>query len=815
MNPSLIDLYVLCLNEYDRSANLPFVKNDALLIKNSFINGLNLLENNIRVYCGNISLRKYNEIIDEIISNSSEDRMVIFYYSGHGGIIDDKSTICLSDEKQLLCNSIINKIEKSKYPKRWFIFDSCYSGAILSSDKSSLEYDNIGEGTIINSSCSQLETSGADENGEYSKFTNQLCFAINSDSTIRKGSKSIDRINQLLRHIVNISNNKISNVKDKQSYIYKSNVIGNFYIGEIKEKQKKYNSPYIKKYENFEIVGIDPVHTVSVKKYSVDVITNNFDEERLLDISNQILEMASNFELYQNDKIKSFLYNKSINLIWIRFFIDDIYYAYNYHKCESSYNDGKFKLSFNNNCEEQLKYRLKNEIPKEELFKQIKELFKQSIELFYKLRVYYQKKNSDELLNENDFNDIDDICNNIRHVYNKFGNLEMSDYESENVYDRFSEYFSALDDFQLFMSKEGKKRWNDKSRTILIDFSLNKIDDFIEAFNKEQLLMDQLKMIEPKKIVIAQNGYDILRIIEMNSDKDKCSFKIVPMIDNNKFEINYEKLYSIPQKMEFNEEKKIEITYHKSDGIHVPKIHIKMINKETNISEYLTIPLERIIEPDVNSRFPIPLLTISIPKGISNKHINKKDKYNIFDVGNNNLVEVFLVNKNFVGSNFFENLIHISGTLFFSSFEIFTCGIMRATNIGNALNESHKNKGPVDFMMSSNISDDMGILLVMLNDINFNSKKLQLSFIENEFFLAHSINRKLLVDKELVSLYEYDIDNSTLSNEEKKKYKYDIEKNIKKLYSYEKNHIIQRNNIINYYNEIDKKMYEKISNMEK
>lgn len=58
-----------------------------------------------------------------------------------------------------------------------------------------------------------------------------------------------------------------------------------------------------------------------------------------------------------------------------------------------------------------------------------------------------------------------------------------------------------------------------------------------------------------KKIAIIKDGYDIMRIIEGNSDGEKCDFKICFMNGDSNFDIYYMKLFSKAKKLEFDKKK--------------------------------------------------------------------------------------------------------------------------------------------------------------------------------------------------------------------------------------------------------------------
>lgn len=158
-----------------------------------------------------------------------------------------------------------------------------------------------------------------------------------------------------------------------------------------------------------------------------------------------------------------------------------------------------------------------------------------------------------------------------------------------------------------------------------------------------------------KTIVITKNYYKVLEIIEFNSDKYKSEFKIVPMIYSNKFRIFYLKMFSLKKEIKFDTSKYIEITYHKAKMGLNTKIQLKIIDKNNNnIVEYIPLPLERLIDPNVNTEIPIPLLMIIVPDNVLKEPYVHKNKYVKFEMGNNNIFEIFMTKKDFISSNLFD-----------------------------------------------------------------------------------------------------------------------------------------------------------------
>lgn len=78
---------------------------------------------------------------------TSENDLVIFYFSGHGGIDSDGSTLCLNptdSDDDVHASALINTL-KSVKGKKWVVLDCCYSGGAVSGNSLSqgFEYESV------------------------------------------------------------------------------------------------------------------------------------------------------------------------------------------------------------------------------------------------------------------------------------------------------------------------------------------------------------------------------------------------------------------------------------------------------------------------------------------------------------------------------------------------------------------------------------------------------------------------------------------------------------------------------------------------
>lgn len=273
-----------------------------------------------------------------------------------------------------------------------------------------------------------------------------------------------------------------------------------------------------------------------------------------------------------------------------------------------------------------------------------------------------------------------------------------------------------------------------------------------------------------RKIAITKNGYDILRIIEFESNKDRCSFKIIPMVDNKDLKITATRMYELPEEVSFDINKRIELTYHKKDKLNSSKVHIKMIDKDNNVV-FKTLPLKEIISPSVRVKIPVPLLKIVVPDNVLVKKYKKSEDKKEFDIGSNNIIEIYLINDIRDIDSFYRDFPRVFTVLFDNSFEFFTTGISDNRN-GNRVFDEIGYKDSKMVMFGAQVNEEMAIWVNNVYDKNISNKKLELNFIENKYFLPIVINRVMYQNNYRMLLYDYDLYNNVMfSNEAKVRYK--------------------------------------------
>ncbi len=293
-----------------------------------------------------------------------------------------------------------------------------------------------------------------------------------------------------------------------------------------------------------------------------------------------------------------------------------------------------------------------------------------------------------------------------------------------------------------------------------------------------------------RKIAITKNGYDILRIVEGSKDGDKCEFKILPRIDAKNIDIYSMKLFSKSECFEFDRNRKIEITYHKSTNDKPTKIHVKQINRNNKEDIiYNTLPLTELLDPDVNTEIPIPLLKIIVPDEILTVPYRRKPKeHREIDIKDNNIIEIYMTRNGYIEANMENKWFNLRNLQCGNAMQYYATGLDKyvSQNINMSLvNISRGNLKERVINIGTDVTKDIGI---KVNTVKYpdrlRTEKLRMLFIENSAYLGFLGGPKMYT-REFPNgkpAYKYDIDNvKYFSNEEKSKWENIFQMEFKKL----------------------------------
>jgi len=307
--------------------DLPFCKNDISLMQNALVNGLNAISEDIIIcgYDGTVSEDEFVKALTLLSILCSEDDTVFFYFSGHGGIVNNQHVLMLSDTP-VGTDKIIHFLEKAISKNKIICLDACQSGKFEIDQSAIFDINDTverfaGRGYAVFASSGALQSSYGHPEKPISLFTAFLSDAISDRHFVRQGKRSLYDIKKLLFLYMDIWNKK--NPKRQQTPIYRANLGGTIYF--CIEEYHPFNT--LKMYENCQnyiIHSVEPLHSSNAKRYSVKVILKSaFSFDEIASINHKIVEKVKELEIYSNDLQQKRWRGVSANRIFCYFGFDE------------------------------------------------------------------------------------------------------------------------------------------------------------------------------------------------------------------------------------------------------------------------------------------------------------------------------------------------------------------------------------------------------------------------------------------------------------------------------------------------------------
>lgn len=449
---------------------LPCCSNDIEEMKGSLQYGLGCDESNILTIGTNNKTSKDDFIrcFNRFFDNIQADDIAIFYFSGHGKIINNDHYLILSDSG-VATKDLIQAIGKTNVKDSIFIFDTCYSGRVLDDIKESLL--NLQNGNIkIIASCEKTEKSYVMPKSKISTFTWFLSKAICDDSMIRKGQKSLFDIINLTKLYLEIYTN---HTKESQSTTYQSLGMYDicFKIFDWTEPEKP---NFRKLYDNYSIVSVEPLHNLSNKRYAVKILLDKpFELTKLSIFSNDIINDLSFAEVYKTDTQNLLWANKPIDVVYFYFALDvqDIEEG-NFlvraiwvnEKCDYKI-PTNYKIPMNSICFspddsyfEKKQYVIDHTANIEQYRKQVIPLLEEMTNSCEKLIYHFNDFQNGNLTEEDLIKTISPLSSTMNKIFIKSSNLDFPPKQLKSFDERAMTVFSAGHDLSLV--------YNEASRTL-------------------------------------------------------------------------------------------------------------------------------------------------------------------------------------------------------------------------------------------------------------------------------------------------------------------------------------------------------------
>lgn len=288
-----------------------------------------------------------------------------------------------------------------------------------------------------------------------------------------------------------------------------------------------------------------------------------------------------------------------------------------------------------------------------------------------------------------------------------------------------------------------------------------------------------------KKMIITKNGHKLFKVIEGKCTDDKCEFKIIPEMQSTEIKIFTMQLFSKAEEFIFDTNRILEITYHKSTLSQPAKIHLKLTNKKDKADiKYETLPLRNLIEPDINTEIPIPLFKVIIPNEVDTKIYTKGNEYKVFDIKDSNVIEIFMMTSARKEKQILEKWNFLNSQLIMNPIEYWVTGADKYAALNYKLQELERKDFVANMSMSSDLNEDIRLIINTVNCKKIDVEKYTMLFVENKYYMGFLGGRKIFRNdgSEPKLAYQIDMENDAyFDDNERKRWKYRFEKEFSKL----------------------------------
>ena len=456
--------------------NLPFCKNDIEAVETALIEGLKVKRKNIRKLgtLEKVTKQELFELLNKFIESIYQEDVFIFYFTGHGANFLKDHYLVFSDGI-LKTQCIIDALNRIVVKGKIILLDCCMSGnfevvGTASMDDTMTVDDFWGRGHVVIASSSAEQFSYPHIDKPISLFTSFLCEALVDKYLIKNGNKSLYDIKRLLFLYLDIWNKR--HPDRQQNPIYRADLGGTilfpveeYFSYEIKQIYLE-TSKYI-------IYSVLPMHTASVKRYSVQVILKEpFSFDEIAVINYEIIEKVKNVEVYENSKSEIKWTGRSANIIFCYYGRDESDIINANYLCHTTWVDDTQNKShwygLSNHCEvignihfsiydyyPMLRiFNQENTGEKEQLVNQTKKIMSELIELAEKTIALYNELLNGTMSEQEVIVAMKPIIPLITREYFALGDLEIPPKEIKGWCQRCSNLAATIHDFTLFYNEQ-------------------------------------------------------------------------------------------------------------------------------------------------------------------------------------------------------------------------------------------------------------------------------------------------------------------------------------------------------------------------
>ena len=489
------------MNQYD----LPFCKNDILAVCDALVCGLKVEKTNIAT-CGNTGTvigADFIGALQNLISATTAEDTLIFYFSGHGGTLPDGHHLLLSD-CFVSTKDIIGRLESIPAKNKIIFLDSCMSGnfninqtAVLNINDTVEEFAGKGYAVFASSNATQVSYGHPDK--PISLFTSFLCEAIKDVYIIKKGKKSLYDISKLVFLYLDIWNKK--NL-EKQHPIFRANMGGTIFF-EIQEYHPFHTAKIYEETDDYIIYAVEPLHNGSAKRYTVKVILKSpFSFEDISVITHEIVSKVKKANVYQNEVSEKHWQGVDANLVFCYYGRDESDIVNSNYLCHTTWVDENqdkkwwYRLDKNSaiindihfnfhSYYENLKIFTEENIGnKDMLIEKTKSIISQLITLAEKVIGIYNEFLNGTKSEEALVDDIEIVIPLIEKYYFAETDLAIPPIELKAWSQCCSNLSGTIHDFTLFYNKKYLSNRTSQNRIACMNMTINRYYDELEVLKK-------------------------------------------------------------------------------------------------------------------------------------------------------------------------------------------------------------------------------------------------------------------------------------------------------------------------------------------
>lgn len=320
---------LIAFDEYERLGNLPSAESDLVAIKETCKEKFQVDDEHMEIAPRKLDSDFILPIVDRFCRDNSGIDSFIFYYSGHGGVLDNGSgqeefALYGTDGRPLLLSYVLRRLTAA-FSHGLIMLDSCHSGSV-SIDASSFDFLNqTSNGFTVIASSDVHEPAYASSVGCPSVFTGVLKMAF--DAIVCRNVPYFP-----VSGVIDAVNAGIGFCNERNPARAMHPVCINKYAcdGAFPTGAKPYGnaSPFEFEHSGFHF-AVSNMNSHDYRRVRAAVLPNGSTENELAETlsilkSHAVIERICRHSIYENDKQKGLLSNKRLSYILFEIFPDEI-----------------------------------------------------------------------------------------------------------------------------------------------------------------------------------------------------------------------------------------------------------------------------------------------------------------------------------------------------------------------------------------------------------------------------------------------------------------------------------------------------------